>query len=302
MKVACALVIASILLTLAAAGAMAQESAPTPDSPEIRQLSEAADQAVRRGEISLAWRHRIDAGNLLAHQDNMPAKKRAADFYRSALALVSREQAPRQWAVTQTLLGNVLYDAGVRFKHVKEVGEAVVAYRAALGEYPIERQPTEWATLQNRLGEAYSYLGLRGRLEKYDEAMAAWQAALTVYTKDKFTSEWAAIQQSIGITYFIKAEFHDKGTDSLKAALAAFTAALTVISRASDPKKWVEIQWATGEVQRRLGDRLADKDALKAALASFEQARDGFAQAGDAARAATMSAKVAELESQLAGK
>lgn len=289
-------------LTLAAASVMAQESAPALDGPEIQQLSEAADQAVKRGEISLAWRHRIDAGNLLARQNTLPSLQRAADFYKSALALVSREQTPQQWAVTQALLGNVLYDTGVRFKSVKEIEEAVVAYRAALGEYSIERQPAEWATLQNRLGEAFSYLALRGQLDKYDEAMAAWRAALTVYSKDKFTSEWVAIQQSIGFTYLVKAQLHDKGTDSLKAALTAFTATLAVVSRDSDRAQWAKTQLAIGEVQRRLGDRLADKDTLKAALASFKQARDAFAEAGDAAQAGTVSAKIAEIEGQLAGK
>ncbi|HTN98804.1 MAG TPA: hypothetical protein VL101_17640 [Nordella sp.] len=289
-------------LILAAAGAMAQESAPPLDSPEIRQLSEAADQAVQRGELSLAWRHRVDAGNLLARQNTQPAMQRAADFYRGALELVSREKTPKQWAVTQALLGNVLYDAGVRFKSVKEIEEAVVAYRAALSEYSVERQPAEWATLQNRLGEAFSYLALRGQPDKYDEAMAAWRAALTVYSKDKFRSEWIAIQQSIGFTYLVKAQLHDKGTDSLKAALTAFTATLDVVSRDTDLPKWSETQLAIGEVQRRLGDRLADKDAFTAALAAFEQARDGFAQAGDAARTGTLVAKIAEIKGKLAGK
>jgi tetratricopeptide (TPR) repeat protein len=287
---------------LSTMGAMAQESAPTPDSPEIRQLSEAADQAVQHGEIELAWRHRIDAGNLLARQSTLEALQRAAVFYRSALALAGREQAPQQWAVTQALLGNVLYDAGARFKRVKEFEEAIVAYRAALGEYSAERQPMEWATLQNRLGEAFAYLALRGQLDKYDEAMAAWRAALTVYDRDKFRSEWAAIQLSIGATYFVKAELHDKDTDSLKAALAAFTATLDVVSRDSDPQKWAETQQVIGEVQRRLGERLADKDTLKAALASFEQARDAFIQIGNAARAQAAAAKITEIEDKLAGK
>lgn len=291
-----------MFLILAAVGAMAQESPPLPDGPEIRQLSEAADQAVQRGELSVAWRHRIDAGNLLARQNTLPAMQRAADFYRSALELVSRARTPQQWAVTQALLGNVLYDAGVRFKNVMEIEGAVVAYRAALGEYSSERQPAEWATLQNRLGEAFSYLALRGQPDKYDEAMAAWRAALTVYNKDKFRSEWIAIQQSIGFTYLVKAELHDKGTDSLKAALAAFTTTLDVISRDTDLAKWAETQLALGEVQRRLGDRLADKVTLEAALASFEQARDGFTQAGDAARADTLSAKISEINGKLAGK
>jgi tetratricopeptide (TPR) repeat protein len=290
------------LFLLTTMGAMAQESAPTPDSPEIRQLSEAADQAVQRGEIELAWRHRIDAGNLLARQGTLEALQHAAGFYRSALALAGRKQAPQQWAVTQALLGNVLYDAGARFKRVKEFEEAIVAYRAALGEYSAERQPMEWATLQNRLGEAFAYLALRGQLDKYDEAMAAWRAALTVYDRDKFRSEWAAIQLSIGATYFVKAELHDKGTESLKSALAAFTATLDVVSRDSDPQKWAETQQVIGEVQHRLGERLADKDILKAALASFEQARDAFMQIGNAARAQAAAAKVTEIEDKLAGK
>lgn len=287
---------------LGAIGATAQESAPTPDSPEIRQLSEAADQAVQRGEVSLAWRHRIDAGNLLAGQDNMQAKERAAEFYRSALALVSRSQTPQQWAVTQVLLGNVHYDAGVRFKHVMEMEEAVAAYQAALGEYSLERQPEEWARLQNRLGEAFSYLGMRGKLGDYEKAMAAWRAALTVYSKEKHKSEWIAIQRSIGLSYFVKAEFHDKGTDSLRTALTALTAARDVLSRDSDPAKWAETQWAIGEVQRRLGDRLADKDNLKAALASFEQARDAFARAGDTKRAGDLDTSIAEIRTALADK
>lgn len=296
------LAIASTLLALVIGTAAAQEPTPEPDSARITQLSEAADQAVQRGELSLAWRHRIDAGNLLARQNTLQAMQRAADFYRGALELVNREQTPQQWAVTQALLGNVLYDAGVRFKHVKEIEGAVVAYRAALSEYSSERQPAEWATLQNRLGEAFSYLALRGQPDKYEDAMTAWRAALTVYSKDRFRSEWIAIQQSIGFTYLVKAELHDKGTDSLKAALATFTETLDVVSRDTDLAKWAETQLAVGEVQRRLGDRLADKDTLKAALASFEQARDAFAQAGDTARAGTLSAKISEIKGKLAGK
>lgn len=287
---------------LGATGAMAQESAPIPDSPEIRQLSDAADQAVQRGEFALAWRHRIDAGNLLARQDTLEALQRAAGFYRSALALAGREQAPQQWAVTQALLGNVLYDAGARFKRVKEIEEAVATYRAALSEYSGERQPTEWATLQNRLGEAFAYLALRGQFDKYDEAMTAWHSALTVHSKDKFKSEWAAIQLSIGATYFVKAELHDKGADSLKAALAAFTATLDVVSRDSDPAKWAETQQVIGEVQRRLDERRADKDTLKDALASFKHAHDAFIQVGNAARTNIAAAKITEIETKLSGK
>jgi tetratricopeptide (TPR) repeat protein len=93
-------------------------------------------------------------------------------IYRRALILVSRNQAPLQWATIQNDLGDVLRKLGERGAVLKKFGEredddtgrleeAVTAYREALKERTRERAPREWAVTQENLGDALRELSER---------------------------------------------------------------------------------------------------------------------------------------------
>jgi hypothetical protein len=77
----------------------------------------------------------------------------AEKAFRKVLSVFTREEAPLDWATTQSNLGDALSLLG-REAGSTRLGEAVAAYRAALEVQSPEQTPLDWAVTQNNLGAA----------------------------------------------------------------------------------------------------------------------------------------------------
>ena len=79
--------------------------------------------------------------------------------YRSALDTRTKAVGPKDWADTQTDLGDTLWELAIRTDGAEVKGklleDAVVAYRFALEVYTKADLPQEWARTQNNLSDAF---------------------------------------------------------------------------------------------------------------------------------------------------
>jgi tetratricopeptide (TPR) repeat protein len=164
-----------------------------------------------------------DQGNEFG--DN-PALAEAIHVARSALDLLNRQSAPRDWANWQIWLGLALQTLGERESGTACLEEAVAAYRAALLEHTRDHVPLDWAMTQNNLGTALQTLGEReSGTARLEEAVAAYHAALLEHTRDRVPLAWAMTQNNLGNALQTLGE-RESGTARLEEAVATYRAAL----------------------------------------------------------------------------
>jgi tetratricopeptide (TPR) repeat protein len=123
----------------------------------------------------------------------------AVAAYRQALLVRTREQMPRQWAITQNNLGNALQAQGTKAEAPESLrlfGEALVAYRDALLVFTREQTPALWAMTKHNVGSALQEEGLFG------EAVVAYREALLVWTRQQRPQQWAMAQNNLARAYY----------------------------------------------------------------------------------------------------
>lgn len=207
-----------------------------------------------------------DVGARTGERDTLLA---SLDIYQDALELVSRDQAPFDWAMTQSNRGTVLGKLGAHEDEPARLEEAIAAFQAALTVRTRDRAPDAWATTQNNLGTALYALGARAEgTTRLEEAATAFRAGLEVSTRERAPSDWSMLQNNLGIALGALGE-REAGTVRLEQAVAAFRAALEVRSRAETPLDWAMTQNNLGSTLQTLGEREEGTARLKEAVASF---------------------------------
>ena len=184
---------------------------PAPNNTARAQL------ATRLGEA--LWR-------LGERQADPQTLEDAVNSLSGAVGSLARENAPLEWAATQSNLGIALASLGERETGTARLEKAVTAYRAALQAYTRERVPLDWATTQNSLGDALRMLGEReGGTARLEEALEAFRAALEELTRVRVPLDWAMTQNSLGNALAALGE-RENGTARLEQAVEAYRAAL----------------------------------------------------------------------------
>ncbi|MCU1264540.1 MAG: hypothetical protein JWM21_858 [Acidobacteria bacterium] len=124
--------------------------------------------------------------------------------YRQILTLYTPEHSPREWALTQTNLGNALQDLVYlvggpdSFKHLKE---AEAAYKEAIKSRPRLPFPRTCGCSEVNLGVALHNLGRLGGREStkfLKEAEKAFEDALRFLTPQNEPQEWNWTQARLG--------------------------------------------------------------------------------------------------------
>ncbi|MBX2803506.1 MAG: tetratricopeptide repeat protein [Myxococcales bacterium] len=144
------------------------------------------------------------------------------------LPLLPRDQAPRDWALAQNNLGNVLQVLGERRGDEEVLESSVAACRLALEVYTRTSAPLNWAATQNNLGNALRVLGERlGDEGMLEVSAAAYRSALEVYTRASAPVDWAGTQGNLGsLLQTLGGHLGDEGM--LKASAVAYRSALGV--------------------------------------------------------------------------
>jgi CHAT domain-containing protein/tetratricopeptide (TPR) repeat protein len=170
------------------------------------------------------------------------------ELYCRALASMTREQNPPEWAALQSELADTLMrDAsGDRSDNIEQ---AIQRFGEALQVYTQPTYPVEWAGIQYNLGGAYSERVRGERAENLESAIASYRAALTVFTDDAFPEEEAASRYCLGLSYYLRIK--GVSADNLESAIAAWEAALRCLTRDSLPERLLPELWA--DIQNSLG-------------------------------------------------
>lgn len=260
--------------------------------PEVARLVEAAQTAIREGNLDAAERAlerafnaqeelvrlretqvesgRITSAAVLASGAEVRILR--ADFL-GAASLYSRaaETAPESARAARwdyrTGQALALKTRGEQFGEPAPLREAVRIYRdLALPLVPRSSAPAFWAATQNNLGQALWTLGQKGDDQALRDAITAFRMALEVHTRASAPAFWAQTQNNLGAALLT---LDQKGDDqALREAITAFRMALEVHTRAAAPADWALTQNNLGIAFRILGER-GDDQKLREAIAAF---------------------------------
>ena len=246
---------------------------------QVRGLVAAADGRPGWDATDVARTRVILAGALrtLGEQTgkNEPLEEAVA-LYNAALAGLTRERVPLDWAMTQNNLGIALKVLGERESGTERLEAAVAAYRAALTERTRERVPLDWAATQNNLGNALRTLGERkSDPERLEEAVAAYRAALEEFTRERVPLQWAMTQNNLGLALATLGE-RESDPQRLEEAVAACRAALEEWTRERVPLCWAGTRNNLGNALLSLGERERDKARLEEAVEAYRAALEEY--------------------------
>ncbi|RUU69734.1 peptidase C14, partial [Mesorhizobium sp. M7A.T.Ca.TU.009.01.1.2] len=158
--------------------------------------------------------------------------------------------------------------------------EAIAAYRDALREYKRETNPRQWALAQAGLGSTLHWLSMSNADSRtLLESIAARRAALEVLTVDAAPVDWANAQNGIGMSLLNLGNL-ERTDKYLGDAEAAFAATLKVFTRESLPMQWAFSQNNLGDVSWNRASYGGGKAEYQKAIEFFENAKQGFTEAG----------------------
>jgi tetratricopeptide (TPR) repeat protein len=171
--------------------------------------------------------------------------KEAATAYRAAIAEISRDQRPFEWADLNTQYASVLmrlgqYEMGMRIKsksyqetiksYQETIDQAIEAYKASLGIYTREDTLEKWVAAQAGVGFALLNRDLgtlpstAGREARQEESIERLELALRNLTRESSPPLWGAINIVLGFQYgfksFVKPGFECQALGHLASGLS----------------------------------------------------------------------------------
>lgn len=171
-------------------------------------------------------------GNVLAA---LAQNRRDADLYgrsiasfEQALALVSQEASPAEWAETQANLGTALQALGRQEADTKLLNKAVDAYTAALLVYSRTETPEKWLSVMHQLGTALHSFGLllKGNRTLH-KSVVAYKNALAVLDADNYAFELTATHNNRGAVLHHLGQ-SENNPERIKEAIHSYEKALAV--------------------------------------------------------------------------
>ncbi|MGE3305745.1 MAG: caspase family protein [Rhizobiaceae bacterium] len=180
----------------------------------------------------------------------------AAQDYRAALTVLTRDNRPDMWADANISLGTALQAFAQRehdaLKAAAALQEAGEAQRTAIDFYAADRQIERHAQSLHDLGLTYVMLGERGGgAEAYRQAEAIYREELPLWSKDTAPVPWARAQAGIA--------------NALRAiGLASDDLAMLAEARRLTQDSWDTIRPYDQQYDEVLGRRIAEIDAALA--------------------------------------
>ena len=195
--------------------------------------------------------------------------KQAAEAYRIALTIYTRQRTPLEWARVQHSLGLAFRNLAERETGTEWLKQALAAHHAALEVFSREHLPRYWAAVQGNLGTVLRRLGeLETGTERIEQAITAHRAALEVFTRERAPNDWAFEQDHLGNALSILGE-RKNSTALLNQALDAHRAAREVLTRNRVPLSWAITQNNLGITLMTLGRREGGSALLEQSVDAF---------------------------------
>ena len=223
-----------------------------------RNSAQRAGFQVRIGNAEQELSSRTEGQSISKHS------QAALAAYNSALAVYTKEIAPRDWAATKNNIGIALLDLAERSEGSQAMAnlqEAVTAYRSALQVRTLEQLPQDWAATQNNIGHALRDLAVRSEGRQaasyLEQAVTAYRSAIEVFNREQLTQGWAMTQNNLAVTLWDLAGGSEgsRAAAYLKQAVTASRSALEVLNRDQLPRVWAGIQTNLGAALGTLGRR-----------------------------------------------
>ena len=253
-------------------------------------LERLAQQPVATDITSQLYSNMAAVYSLLAlYEEPVAYLNQAASTYLKALASVSKEIDPPEYATLQNSLGAVYWKLSQYDQPTVYLQQATSAYKAALAIYRPEQAPLDYAAVQNNLGITYWTLAKHERAPFFlKHAIAAYRQALIYRTPAVEPVACAVTYNNLALAYWDlarddAAEASQK-TPYQKNAVIAFEAALRVGQAAaalSQPDS-AAIYHCLGDVHAQMAATLSVPEAiaqsLHKSLHSYLKAIDGLSE------------------------
>jgi len=196
----------------------------------------------------------------------------AVEGYDAALAMLTREARPAQWAMTQHNRAYALQSLGDLTRDAAVLRAAIQGYNVALTVRTREAAPAQWSeTLNNRAGTLVRLSALSDDAAALREAVDGLNAALAAFTREAMPAQWATMQQNRASTLRRLGNLSGDAA-VLRAAIEGYDTALTVLTRETTPANWAMTQTNLANTLLNLGDLLGDTAILRVAVAGCDAA------------------------------
>lgn len=222
-------------------------------------------------ELTFTYKNR-EADALMDHgsyRGDTDALFAAIAAYEDALAMASRETAPRRWTAVQNNIGTVYSELSERLTDPAMLEKATAAYRAVLDVRTVESDPDGWASVTYNLALLLMTQGERETgTAKLEEAEALLKQSIEIFTREAAPRDWALTQTTLAIVARTLGE-RERKLSRLEDAIAAYHAALEVFTRDAAPIDWAATTNSLGNTLVRLGDLRDDPVLLEEAVVAF---------------------------------
>jgi len=154
--------------------------------------------------------------------------ERAIQCFSHALAHLSQESTPSEWAAAQYDLGTANQALGRLLDDTKPLQAAVDAYTNALLVWTRETSPEDWMLIMHQLGATlHTYGNLLKGNRQLQKSVVAYKNALAVLDADNHALELTATHNNRGAVLHHLGE-SEANPDRLKEAINSYEKALTV--------------------------------------------------------------------------
>jgi len=266
-----------------------------------------ASQVYTREQSPLDWasvqNNLGGAYQTLGQRTGDPAKmEESVAAFQAAAQVYTRDALPLDWAMTRYNAGNTLQLLGGLTSQPDRYREAATAYRESLEEYRRDIWPHQWALSQAGLAATLLWLANSEEgTQSLVESIEARRAALEVLTLENTPVDWANAQNGLGMALLNLSTRQSSG-DHLAEATAAFEASLKVFTREAQPLQWAFGQNNLGDIQWNRGAMGGGLVNYALAIAYFDNAKQGFTEAGYLAPIAITDQKIELIRKAMAGK
>ncbi|HET8660188.1 MAG TPA: CHAT domain-containing protein [Micromonosporaceae bacterium] len=249
-----------------------------------RELTAGLERVPPGARLVRGWFHRTLADEYLSTVtgSRSAAVEASIAHGEQALAHLTRDAAPDQWALAHARLASALRDR-LAGDPTANADRAIVHLRHALTVIRRGGSPEQWAALMTNLANAYGQAG-GDRAGNLRRALTRHEAALEVFTEDRHPVQWAQVNNNIGFVLTNEALAGDPA--NIERAVSHLTRASRVVSIPPHLRGAIELNLAYCYLHRGSGDAQGNADAAvqhaQAAYNCYEQLGDTFLMARSA--------------------
>jgi tetratricopeptide (TPR) repeat protein len=228
--------------------ALADALVRLPIGNRVANLRRAIPLYRRAVDILLQRKHRRRVAELqvnlglaldeLADAAYAPLRIDALEAYEEALTLFTRDEYPRDWALTVSNMARKwLFTRGP--ERDDDLAKAIAAYEDVAKVLTKNAEPVSWAVCMNNLGIAWLHRQTGDRRQNLLDAMAYFERALEIRTRAELPADWGTSVYNLAGALADLAELPGEDRcQRLREALAAIKGALAVRSVSVFPGRY----------------------------------------------------------------